>query len=254
MSDGHSVEASACIGAASRDSKSVPIKNKDNLLPVLPAIFVFKSGAAGWLELPEELPPPEFPEFSAPDLPLRRSSRIHARQRRNRVPVIRKKVMPIRAAVSMKNGSGTILISRSVRGSSCQRSLVKKILWKIIKYFVKSVEMIPASRAVTPRNKTVPAQSIRGSRCFNGTFKSASSATDAAARNRQRRRSASPPRKRLRTSAICAFSLALKNSRGIPSTTVSMFRSSRLPRRYAIISSVTESRSSISIWTSSATW
>ena len=66
MSAGQSVEASACIGAASRDSKSVPIKNKDNLLPVLPAIFVFKSGAAGWLELPGELPPPEFPEFSLP--------------------------------------------------------------------------------------------------------------------------------------------------------------------------------------------
>ena len=64
MSAGQSVEASACIGAASRDSKSVPIKNKDNLLPVLPAIFVFKSGVAGWLELPGELPPPEFLEFS----------------------------------------------------------------------------------------------------------------------------------------------------------------------------------------------
>lgn len=62
---------------------------------MLPAVFVFKSGAAGWLELPGELPPPEFPEFSAPDLPLRCSRRIHARQRKNRAPVIRQKVMPI---------------------------------------------------------------------------------------------------------------------------------------------------------------
>lgn len=85
--------------------------------------------------------------------PLRCSRRIHARQRRNRAPVIRQKVMPIRAAVSMKNGSGTMLIRRSVRGSSCQRSLVKKILWKIIKYFVKSVEMIPASRRSRPEIK-----------------------------------------------------------------------------------------------------
>ena len=52
--------------------------------------------------------------------------------------------MAIRAAVSIKKGSGTILIRRSVRASRIQRSLSKKIWWKIIKYFVKSVDITAA--------------------------------------------------------------------------------------------------------------
>lgn len=129
---------------------------------MLPVIFVFKSGAAGWLELPGELPPPEFPEFSAPDLPpaVFPQDTCKAEKKQGAGHQAEGDADPgggvhekwFRHDVDQKIGPRIEL----------QRSLVKKILWKIIKYFVKSVEMIPASRAVTPRNKTVPAQSVRG--------------------------------------------------------------------------------------------
>ena len=62
------------------------------------------------------------------------------------------KVTPILAAVSTKNGSGTMFINKSVDGSRIHRSLVKNILWKSIKYFVKSVDIMAARAAVNAKN------------------------------------------------------------------------------------------------------
>ena len=45
-------------------------------------------------------------------------------------------------AVSTKNGSGTIFMSRSVLGSSIHKSLLKNISWKMIKYFVKLLSLV----------------------------------------------------------------------------------------------------------------
>ena len=80
------------------------------------------------------------------------------------------KVTPILAAVSTKNGSGTMFINKSVDGSRIHRSLVKNILWKSIKYFVKSVDIMAARAAVNAKNSAVPIQSIRGSRRFISAF------------------------------------------------------------------------------------
>ena len=49
---------------------------------------------------------------------------------------------PIRIAVSIKKGSGTILIKRSVAGFKIHRSLSKNIWWKTTKYLEKSVDKI----------------------------------------------------------------------------------------------------------------
>lgn len=88
--------------------------------------------------------------------------RMKARQTAKRNRTIRPKVTPILAAVSIKNGSGTMLIKRSVAGSRIHRSLSKKILWKITKYFVKSVDITAARTAVSMKKIPVPAQRARG--------------------------------------------------------------------------------------------
>ena len=60
------------------------------------------------------------------------------------------------AAVSKKKPSGTMLMSMSVRGSRTHRSLLKKILWKTIKYFVKSVDIMPIKTKATAKTAPVP--------------------------------------------------------------------------------------------------
>ena len=47
-------------------------------------------------------------------------------------------IISIRCVISTKKPSGTIFIKLSVVGSSIHKSLLKKIWWKIIKYFSKS--------------------------------------------------------------------------------------------------------------------
>ena len=80
------------------------------------------------------------------------------------------KVNAIRPAVSIKKPSGTILISISVDGSRIHRSLLKKIWWNIIKYFVKSVEMMAARAAIRPKNSPVPRQTEGGKKAFHISF------------------------------------------------------------------------------------
>ena len=63
---------------------------------------------------------------------------------------------PIRIAVSIKKGSGTILIKRSVAGFKIHRSLSKNIWWKTTKYLEKSVDMIPAIPADSRKKSPVP--------------------------------------------------------------------------------------------------
>ena len=74
------------------------------------------------------------------------------RQRPKRISDREPKRKAIRPAVSMKNPSGTILISISVDGSRIHRSLLKNIWWKRIKYFVKFVDIIAASAAIDAKN------------------------------------------------------------------------------------------------------
>ena len=68
------------------------------------------------------------------------------------------KVAAMRTAVSMKKGSGTILINRSVAGLRIQRSLSKKIWWKTIKYFEKFVDITAVIRSAAAKNTAMPAQ------------------------------------------------------------------------------------------------
>ena len=53
-------------------------------------------------------------------------------------------------------------MSMSVRGSRIHKSLVKKILWKTIKYFEKSVDITPISARATAKTAPVPMQSDFG--------------------------------------------------------------------------------------------
>ena len=76
----------------------------------------------------------------------------------------------MRPAVSMKNPSGTILISISVVGSKIHRSLVKNMWWNMMKYFVKLVDIIAASAAITAKNSPVPIQREEGSNVRRSAF------------------------------------------------------------------------------------
>ena len=73
---------------------------------------------------------------------------VRNRQNPNRIRDKAPKRPAMRAAVSIKNPSGTMLMSISVAGSRIHRSLVKNIWWNMTKYLEKSVEMIRA-RAVS---------------------------------------------------------------------------------------------------------
>ena len=145
------------------------------------------------------------------------------------------------------------MINRSVAGSNSHKSLLKKIWWKITKYFVKSVDITSPSTQIMAKNSPVPQQTDRGTTRAISAFRSHRRATQTKAVTMQIRRSTNAPTNKPLTSSIWAISRSLKNSRGCPSTVVGTCKSSRLPRRYAIISVVTSNRSSISIWTSSVT-
>ena len=62
----------------------------------------------------------------------------------------------MRAAVSMKKPSGTMLMSMSVAGSRIHRSLLKKIWWNMMKYLVKSVDMMSPRTVINAKNSPVP--------------------------------------------------------------------------------------------------
>lgn len=64
-------------------------------------------------------------------------------------------------------------MSISVRGSRTHRSLLKKILWKTIKYFVKSVDIMPIKTKATAKTAPVPTQRDFGIRRFNAAVRSA---------------------------------------------------------------------------------
>ena len=165
---------------------------------------------------------------------------IQARQIKNSASTKKLKVKAIRAAVSAKNGSGTILIRRSVAGSRIHRSLSKKILWKIIKYFVKSVDIRRASPAVKTIKMPVPVQMALGRIRFTSAFTRNISARQRNAAAMQAVLRCGAPINRFLTSSIWAISRSLKKGRVCPSTGTEMFRSSRpSPLRYIIISSVT---------------
>ena len=70
--------------------------------------------------------------------------------------------IPMRSAVSMKKGSGTMLINISVAGSRIHKSLLKKILWKTTKYLEKSVDIIPPTTRARAKNTPVPIQRENG--------------------------------------------------------------------------------------------
>ena len=65
-----------------------------------------------------------------------------------------------------------MLMSMSVRGSRTHRSLLKKILWKTIKYFVKSVDIMPIRASATAKTAPVPMQRDFGIRRFNAAVRS----------------------------------------------------------------------------------
>ena len=65
-------------------------------------------------------------------------------------------IISIRSVISTKKPSGTIFIKLSVAGSSIHKSLLKKIWWKIIKYFSKSPAIRNTKTAVITRVNKVP--------------------------------------------------------------------------------------------------
>ena len=80
---------------------------------------------------------------------------VRSRQTPKRIRDREPKSRAMRAAVSMKKPSGTMLMSMSVAGSRIHRSLVKKMWWNMMKYLVKSVDMI-RPRAVSYTHLTLP--------------------------------------------------------------------------------------------------
>ena len=61
---------------------------------------------------------------------------VRSRQTPKRIRDREPKSRAMRAAVSMKKPSGTMLMSMSVAGSRIHRSLLKKIWWNMMKYLV----------------------------------------------------------------------------------------------------------------------
>lgn len=112
------------------------------------------------------------------------------------------KVNPIRRAVSIKKGSGTMFISKSVDGSSIHKSFVKKIWWKTIKYFEKSVDITANRKADTAKNSPEPRQNVFESINFKFDFNTSKTITDIKAATIHKKRSLIAPMKRLRTSSI----------------------------------------------------
>ena len=76
------------------------------------------------------------------------------------------KVIPMRNAVSIKNGSGTMLINKSVAGFKIHRSLSKKIWWNTIKYLEKSLATVTAMKRAAAKNNPVPTQREPGTTVF----------------------------------------------------------------------------------------
>ena len=52
-----------------------------------------------------------------------------------------------------KKPSGTMLMSMSVRGSRDPQIIVEKILWKTMKYFEKSVDIMPIRASATAKDR-----------------------------------------------------------------------------------------------------
>ena len=112
----------------------------------------------------------------------------------------------IRAAVSMKNPSGTMLISISVDGSKIHRSLVKKIWWNMMKYLEKSVDMISPRAVIRPKNRPVPMQREGGRTFLIRAFVAAMNARSRTVSTRQTVRMDMAFRKSTCTSSIWAIS------------------------------------------------
>ena len=121
------------------------------------------------------------------------------------------------------------------------------------KYLLKSVAMKPPRIATTAIKLLTPMRNDFGSIFFQSAFVKARTTNAITNTVTAPNRKSIPPKNRFCTSTMWAFSLSLKNSLSLPSTMVSTTRFSRLPRRYAIISSVTYMASSISISKSSRT-
>ena len=110
------------------------------------------------------------------------------------------KVIAIRRAVSIKNGSGTILINKSVAGFKIHKSLSKKIWWNTIKYLEKSLATMAAMTRAAAKNNPVPRQREPGTTVFkmflrSGFFllQNTRSAAYAAVTARPKRLIQSPP-------------------------------------------------------------
>ena len=146
-----------------------------------------------------------------------------------------------------------MLINKSVLGSKIHRSLLKNILWKTTKYFEKSEDTTIAISTDTAKNNVVPIQTIRGKTCPIFTLISKNKRITIIISSIQPWRMARAPKNSPLTSSMWEISRSLKNSLACPFTIAGTWRSSRFPRRYAIISRVTSRRSSISMPTTSVT-
>ncbi len=119
----------------------------------------------------------------------------------------------MRKTVSRKKPSGTMLMSISVEGSSIHKSFLKNIWWNIIKYLVKSVEIMSAVAADRKKKIPVPAHTARGKVLLKLVFNKRRTIRHKAMTMRQPDRMDRAPKNSPRTSSIWAISRALKNSR-----------------------------------------
>ena len=85
--------------------------------------------------------------------------------------IVTTNTIPISIDMSIKNPSGSILISKSVFGSNKYKSLSKNSLWKISKYFVKFVEIISDNRATNIIINRLPTWNDFASTYFQFSFK-----------------------------------------------------------------------------------
>ena len=118
----------------------------------------------------------------------------------------------MRAAVSMKKPSGTMLMSMSVAGSRIHRSLLKKIWWNMMKYLVKSVDMMSPRAVISAKNSPVPMHREGGRTRPILALVAAMRMRRPAPRTRHILRMDRAFRKRTCTSSIWAISRSLKNS------------------------------------------
>ena len=115
---------------------------------------------------------------------------VRNRQNPNRIRDKAPKRPAMRAAVSIKNPSGTMLMSISVAGSRIHRSLVKNIWWNMTKYLEKSVEIIRARAVISPKNRPHPIHRDEGRVCLIRPLAAAIKISNKAAAARQIRRMA----------------------------------------------------------------